>query len=121
MKLEPAPDRPENLLFHRLVSETGLIEMGIHPVLFGYRVRAGFTDSPWGVELDWCGGADWQDVRRLYSIAAAILRSRPEDGKCFAGLPGHSQVKPFVRDQEFTNKIITAVDGPLALLDIDIL
>lgn len=105
MLLKPGPDDLETKIFHRLVSEKNLVEMGVHRVMFGYRVRAGFVNSPC-CELDWCGGDNWQNVERLYSICKAILSQRLEDRHCFAALPEHSMVKPFYRDLDFTTTIL---------------
>jgi hypothetical protein len=104
MYLLPAPDDPFNAMYLRLVSENGIVEMGVYPVLFGFRVRAGFCGDP-GVCLDWCAGHDWSNVERLYAICRAILLKRPEE-RPFSGLPGHSQVKPFFLDHGFTVRII---------------
>ena len=52
MKFIPAEDTED--IYQRLVSEDGKIEMGIYPVIFGYRVRAGYVGSMI-CQLDWCG------------------------------------------------------------------
>lgn len=49
-------------MFQRIVSEDGTIEIGIHPVMFGFRVVGGYTKAQW-YEIDWCGGAD--QTRRI--------------------------------------------------------
>ena len=80
MKFEPLPDAIGS--FHRLGSENGLVEMYVYPVMFGWRVRAGFVGSM-SVELDWCAGDDWENVERPYSICHAILSNRLEDREAF--------------------------------------
>jgi hypothetical protein len=95
---------------HRLVSEKGLIHMGVHPVIYGYRVRAGFTFDIAGCTLDWCGGGHWPDVERLYAILRNILEQRPESQDVFDDLPLVSQVKPFYLDISFTREILKKVD-----------
>ena len=78
MKLIPAPDDPyETMMTNRLVSENGLVEMGVYRVLYGYRVKAGFVGDA-GSVLDWCGGGNWKDVERLYSLCKAILERKSE-------------------------------------------
>ncbi len=57
-------DNDDLELFQRLVSEDGTIEMGIHPVIFGYRVRAGYVGNMF-YELDWCGGDKQEDLEVL--------------------------------------------------------
>ncbi len=94
--MTPAVDDLENALYHRHVSQHGNIELGIHPVLFGYRVRAGFIGA--GIyELDWCGGDKQSDIELLFTIARRILTDRIN----FNGIPKHSKIKPFYKDSEF--------------------
>ena len=77
----------------------------MHRVLFGFRIRAGFIADEWGVKLDWCGGGDWRNVERLYSLTKAILMNRPENRQCFQGLPTCSKIKPFFLDEEFVRLV----------------
>lgn len=118
MLLHPAPNDDHAGLTHRLVSENQLVHMGIWKVMFGHRVRAGFVDDKCGVSLDWCGGANWKDVERLYSLAKAILEKRAEDRNCFAGLPGFSVVKPFVLDLDFV-KVVSEAAGDFQLVQLE--
>lgn len=107
MKFLPAPDDPTiSGLFHRRLSENGLIHFGVYRVAYGFRVRAGFANDWCGVTLDWCGGGDWKNVERLYSIVEGILSQRPENKCCFDGLPGSNAVKPFFLDQAFVETVI---------------
>ena len=85
--------------------------MGIYPVMFGYRVRAGYV-SGMGFELDWCGGADQGQVELLYSIAKNILESKGS----FEGIPERSNIKPFFNDQEFVNCVGSLVTKPLEII-----
>lgn len=115
MKLVSAPPDRSNLLFHRLVSESGRIEVCVYPVAYGHRVRVGYTNSGCCV-LDWCGGGRWSDVERLYSLAVAILSRRQEEG-CFDGLPTMSRVKPFYLDEEFV-RVVGHEAGEFELLKL---
>lgn len=117
MKLISAKDDELTQLFHRKVSENGLVEMGVYRVLFGWRVRAGFVGN-WMCELDWCGGSDWKNVERLYSICHAILSQRDENLECFRNLPMFSKVKPFFMDLEFVD-IVTKQAGEISLVSLD--
>lgn len=92
-------------LFSRIESENGLIRIGVYKVIFGYRVRAGFSEDQLQVKLDWCAGDKWDDVERLYSLAYFILRKREENLDCFDGLPLVSKVKPFYNDIDFTQTV----------------
>ena len=112
MKFSPIPDDPEVTgQFHRLESENGVISLGVYRVMFGFRVRVGRSADKMGCTLDWCGGGDWKDVERLYSLAVAILSQREESPECFEGLPTVSKVKPFHLDSDFTETLIAAA-GP---------
>ncbi len=107
MKFNPAPDDlTVSGLFHRRLSENGLVHFGVYRVAYGFRVRAGFAHDFCGVTLDWCGGGDWKNIERLYSIVEGILSQRPENKRCFDDLPGITTVKPFFLDVEFVEKVI---------------
>ena len=101
-------------LFARLISDDGKIEMGIHPVLFGYRVRAGYIGSM-SYMFDWCGGDNQTQVELLYSIAKNVLEHR----KSFDGVPICSKVKPFYNDQEFFKHIESLVVQPLEIIKLE--
>lgn len=116
MKLIPTEDIPG--LYNRLVSEDGTIEMGIYPVMFGFRVRAGRVDREKGFALtydvDWCGGADEAQVQMLYAICRTILEKRnPQNA--FDGIPGASKIKPFFKDSDFVDTV-TKISGPIGSL-----
>jgi hypothetical protein len=118
MKLNSAPDDlHDTLLFHRRVSEKGLVEMGVYRVAYGWRVRAGFVGEM-GCVLDWCGGGNWKDVERLYSLCHAILLSKKEDRQCFDDLPHYSTIKPFYLDLEFV-KIVGEKAGDFSLIELN--
>lgn len=102
------PAEGDEFMTHRLVSENDVAHMFVYRAIYGWRVRAGFTDDMWGVRLDWCGGSNWKDVERLYSLTKAILTNRVEDRNCFNNLPICSMVKPFFLDEEFTEIVVKA-------------
>jgi hypothetical protein len=103
MKFHKAPDTED--LFLRVVDETNTIQIGIYKVLFGYRVRAGYVDNKWGVNLDWCCGDRIEHIVWLYLACICILSQRDPEN-CFEGLPPVSQIKPYINDMEFWNNII---------------
>lgn len=118
MIFKSAPDDPFNSLIHRLVSENELVEIAVYRVLYGWRVRAGFVGSPF-VELDWCGGGNWKDVERLYSLCLAVLSKREEGLDCFKELPMCSSVKPFYLDLDFV-KLVSEKAGDFELINLSI-
>jgi len=111
--MKQAEDNIEEQIYQRLVSEDGKIEMGIYPVMFGYRVRAGYIGSMF-CELDWCGGDDQAQLEILYSIAKNII----EHNNSFEGVPTNSIIKPFYKDAEFVKKINSLVTQPLEIIKL---
>lgn len=104
MKFRIVEDDTDKLLIFRRLSENNLVEIGVHRVLFGYRVKAGFANEGF-CYLDWCAGGNWKDVERLYSLCYAILSKRDENRNCFDELPGTSIIKPFYLDLDFVEKV----------------
>jgi hypothetical protein len=117
MKLTPAEDDPLTMMTHRLVSENQLVEIGVYRVAYGWRVRAGFVNAPC-CELDWCGGANWKDVERLYSLCYAVLEKINESKSAFLGLPMISRLKPFYLDLEFVS-FVGNLAGDFKLLELE--
>lgn len=102
-----------DVYFQRLISEDGKIELGVYPVMFGYRIRAGFVGS-FCSEIDWCGGNDQMQVELLYSIAKNILESKGN----FNELPICSKIKPFYKDDEFVEFINSMITKPLEIIKL---
>lgn len=111
--MKQAKDNTKEHLYQRLVSEDGKIEMGIHPVMFGYRVRAGYVGLMI-YEMDWCGGDDQTQLELLYSIAKNIL----ENKNSFDGVPPISMIKPFYKDDNFVKHIESLVTKPLEIIKL---
>jgi integrase len=98
----PAEDN-ENMI-QRIVR--GEIEIGICPVVFGMRVRAGYVGSM-GFNIDWCCGDSQQTLEWCYAAAKKILSSQSD----FQGIPPHSEIKPVVKDFLFIAKIGQLIEG----------
>jgi len=112
-------DDPEQFsMQHQLISENGLIRIGIYRVMFGWRIRAGFSKNMHSVELDWCAGGDWTHVEYLYAIALVILGQRPEDRNIFDGIPTFSAVKPFFLDRNFTMLVLRLAGDAVKLVHL---
>jgi hypothetical protein len=118
MKFYPAPNDLETGQIHRLVSENGVVFIGVYRVLYGFRVRAGYSDDLIGCSIDWCGGNNWKDLERLYSLAVAILSQRKENRFCFEGLPFVSSIKPFYLDEKFTKTIVKAAGSNFEMISL---
>jgi hypothetical protein len=105
-------DSNENLLY-RKVSENGEIEIGVWPVIFGYRIRAGYVGMSW-CEIDYCAGDKLKDIEFTYAAALALLC----DNKKFSEFPIQNR-KPIYNDPEFEAKLIAATSH-LTLEKIDL-
>jgi hypothetical protein len=109
MELLKADDDPHGTgLRSRMVSENGLVEMGIYPVLFGSRIRAGFVGEPTCV-IDWCCGDSQARLNSHYAAIFLYLKRREEDHSCFDGLPKTSDIKPCWLDEEFEKRLTKAM------------
>lgn len=104
MKLISTTDDSNTMLTQRLVSEHGLVEIGIYRVIFGWRVRAGFVGRPW-CQIDWCCGNDPGQLWSHYVALTLLLRRRDETDDCFRGIPECSAVKPCFKDVEFEQRL----------------
>ena len=105
MKFQNAPNDVTNTgLILRVVSETGQVEVGVYPVLFGYRIRAGYVGEPYCM-IDWCCGDSEQMLHSHYISLLLILHRREEDACCFEGIPRSSSIKPCWKDKAFTSSL----------------
>ena len=117
MKLNKAEDDLENLYFEKSTSNSGEVNMAVHPVLFGWRVR-GWTKSSGFVEVDWCAGAAQQDIERLYSILYNILSHKEDDITALQDLPGSSKIKPYFNDNEFVVDLVKRLTPPFDIIHL---
>lgn len=62
----------------RLVSENNIWEVGIHPVLFGFRVAAGRIGQH-TYAVDYCAASDKQFLQQLYMAVVMIFTQLPEE------------------------------------------
>ena len=116
MKFQSAPDDSETGLINRLVSESGLVEIGIYRVLFGSRIRAGFVGDP-VCQIDWCCGDVQHRLWSHYVAIYLILSRRDETTDCFQNIPPTSVIKPCWKDEKFEQRltdIMLDVPGVLA-------
>ena len=98
-------DDNEGMIFRRTRKVAGIpeIEMGVYPVMFGYRIRVGIAGS-FVMELDYCAGAQLSDVESIYSLTLAILNKKMDEvkegdfvKKIFLDFP-QQDVKPMFND-----------------------
>ena len=104
----------------RYESENGIWEVGLFPVLFGVRIRAGLRGAGW-CTVDYCAGADYQIQTLLLAMIITMLEQLPEDiaeHKISEALP-RFEIKPINNDpcwQELTelaqqNNFLEKVNG----------
>jgi hypothetical protein len=94
-RAEPSPNYP----ICRLISETGKWELGLVPMLFGVRVRAGLNGAEW-CDIDYCAGADQAFQVELLITVLTILESFPESitsSELYKRMPGFKR-KPINQD-----------------------
>lgn len=111
MDFTQAPDDLKKQLFCRMVSENGKFEMGVHPVIFGMRLRAGYVDDD-GCILDYCAGEKQDSIEVLYGLSLKMLSEIDEDDEnTIKRLLPHSTIKPFFKDIDFLQWLINKAGG----------
>lgn len=86
-------------------STCGNYEIGIYPVLFGYRIRGGRI-SYYSCDIDWCFATDVIQMDKYYFLLQKYVDKLVEEGKNpFSSLPGISEVKPCFKDERFVKKL----------------
>lgn len=98
MKFNPYTTELDEGLLFKSVSECGRIEMGVYPVLFGFRIRAGFAGYMC-YEIDYCCGSEQEDVEFIYTMTRNILEQQEFSRKVFEVFPFQER-KPFFTDVE---------------------
>lgn len=110
MNLQPV-EQNQNYPIAHLKSERW--EMGIYPVMFGFRVRAGLIDAA-GCEVDYCAGGDINALVQIYSYVFFLLSSLEETTaghELSAMLPTYA-CKPIQDDPQCWEKLSALVDNP---------
>ena len=93
-------DDIEGGIFHIITNETAYV--GVMPVIYGYRIVAGFNESRMFFELNYCAGASQIDVTELYNLVYRILSSQVMIE--FSVFPDF-KVKPIFNDKECIYKL----------------
>lgn len=99
--IEVAPMPGE--FIYQLQSSCGQVDLGVAPVIFGYRVRAGFADD-FHYNLDYCAGPEQRQVQLLFDLVKAILSQQPYSPRLFDIFP-RQDIKPIFRDPECFTKL----------------
>ncbi len=117
MNLISADDDLFNLYFQKKTSATGLVNMALYPVIFGWRVR-GWLSTGHCCHIDWCAGGEQGEAEKLYSMLYNILSSREEDEHAFDNLPEASRKKPYYYDSYFVAAVARNLVAPFELLKL---
>lgn len=92
-------------LVQRVVSEDNKIEIGILPVIYGFRVRAGYVGAA-GCEIDWCCG----DKQAMVELGYFVCKKLLSQGFSFSEIPSCSRIKPFYKDMPFMEWLVSKLD-----------
>ncbi|HET9136949.1 MAG TPA: hypothetical protein VFO76_09945 [Candidatus Kapabacteria bacterium] len=83
----------------------GKIIMGLYPVIYGWRIRAGKAGEQ-TYFCDWCCGDDPKVVWGTYDIMKKLLEEYE-----ITVLPSASAIKPWTRDPQFIARIGELLHG----------
>ena len=96
MIFERVPDSEEDKVYHRYVNEEYKIEIGLCPVLYGFRVQV----APVGCStycFNYCGGGDQYQVSKLFGMVLHILRG--QDVPDYSVFP-REKIRPYFNSPE---------------------
>jgi len=97
---KPADDTG-NLICRQVMDD---IEIGVYPVLYGYRVRAGQIGDLACV-ADWCCAGSHGTLQWAYGFLKHVLQKNAELGDPWRDIPRTSQTKPIIIDPEFLRQL----------------
>jgi len=107
--LKSVPDDKQNHLYFRHETLDGLWEVGIYPVLFGFRIRAGRVGDSYCC-LDMCIGNNWLLMYALFPVVCKIIEERGH-------VPSMNEwprvaIKPVWKDPEYLIQLNLMVRNP---------
>jgi len=108
-KFVKIPDEDKIFNKHAIMLPDGRIfEVGIHPVIFGYRVIGCFKNSQ-SFELNWCCG----DNKIVIYATQKIIMNLLEQGTPWNEIPFSSDIKPWPKDKDFIDRVAKLVKNPI--------
>lgn len=107
-------DSTQDLVYRR-VSDDGKLELGIWPVLFGFRVRAGYVGRL-VCEVGWCCGKEHAVLERAYNLCLHLL----ELGIPFSEIIPHTAIKPVFSDPGFMLWVEKLAENTPWIVDITV-
>lgn len=107
--LKRVPDDLSGSLYFRHETEDGQWEVGIYPVIYGFRIRAGQVGDLC-YNLDMCVGDNWRMMRVLFSIVCRIIEER-------GCVPNNSDwpsitIKPVWKNPEYLAQLTSMMESP---------
>lgn len=116
MKFVKVEDCQKQQLFNRheiTLSNGKAFQIGVHPVMFGYRVIGGYSDSN-SYEFNWCCG----DNKLTIQVTLKILMNIIEKDLKVNHIPFMSDIKPWPKDKEFIEVISKLVPNSEVFPDL---
>ena len=98
-------DDEKNCMY--FIHSDGTIEIGIYPVLFGFRIRVGYVGSSF-LSVDYCAGDRQYHIEEIYSMVLHILKT--QDTQDLDVFPSF-KVKPIFNDRECIEKLRQMSEG----------
>jgi len=89
------------------------VEVGIYPVIFGWRVKAGYIDT-YSYELDYCCGANQKMVETILGIVKTIL----EKYNCDFSIFPVQEIKPVFNDPLCFSQMLELAEGNAQLVEV---
>lgn len=111
--MEKAADCLKNQIYARYIDKEHNVEVGIHMVIYGWRIRAGYIGSDF-CNLDYCCGNNPNMVVMMLSIVKSILEKHNCDFKVFP----RQDRKPMLNDMDCFGKLLLLADTNFKLVDI---
>jgi len=103
------PDEELIVNKHAIMLPNGKIfEIGIHAVIFGYRVVGGFQGTQ-SFEINWCCGNN----KLILHMTQKVLMNLIEQGTPIFDIPFASDIKPWPKDKEFIERVAKLVKNPV--------
>jgi hypothetical protein len=92
----------------QMSSECNKIVIGVYPVIYGFRVRAGFIGDMF-YYLDYCCGNEQGDIELIFSAVKNILEQRSIDDRQLFNFP-HQEYKPFMKNITEFKQLISEIN-----------
>lgn len=108
LKFKETQPTEETGFLYQMISECGKVEIGIFPVIYGFRVRAGYVGDG-SCRLDYCCGNSQIMTEILFSMVKNVLEQR-EAGRSLWIFPKQVRKPFFQNDHEFT-EFISMIDS----------